>query len=519
MKKKLLTFLFLLLVIPCSLLFVSCGKKEAKALTISFDVNTNLVCGDMSYDEDTKTISWVFNTGIYIDDTFFKVVGTNADGESQNMPKATETSLGYKIETDIPTDKNYVPAGTYTYKLYCESSDNGKVKFDACESTWTIEVSKKTIDCANFVWTNNTNGDAVYTPNFEYEVFIKSSVDGSSFTSVEGISNFTYDQTSEISAQNAGSHIARVNFDLDTDNYNHINVPAKTYTWTIAKADPKDYLSFEEFWGDIENGYTVEYNPAFPCSIYSQKDTSWRHPAGFGFTGNFDGTSITNMPGTYEVTPIFTEQEDTTNWLAYDPEDYKLTWTLTKKTLAISGVTWNYSGPYDYMENTNREVTLVGVPEELQQYIVYANNSSYDAGNFAATATINYPTEFYVITGETEYELDWVINKIDLDPTWVGIIFGVDVEGIIDRTTTAGQIDINVFSKYTSEFTVDYVVKDSLSQVVTKVESTNYTYNLTAGTYTVELTYTMVAENFIKNYTAENLPSSFTITVTEPAGE
>ena len=520
MKKRLIKlFLALCFIIPCSLFFVSCGDKEAQALTVSFSVNTELVSGDMSYDEETKTISWVFNPGINFDDSYFLVAGTNAEGESQYMPKASETSLGYKIETDIPTDKNYVPAGTYTYKLYCEASDNGKVKFDACEATWNIVVSKKTVDCAKFVWTNNVGGDAVYSPEFEYSVSIKSSLDGDNFSSVEGISNFAYDQTSEISAINAGQHTARVNFDLDTDNYNHINVPDKTYNWTIAKADPKDYLSFEEFWGDIENGHTVEYNPNFPCSVYSQKTTTWRHPAGFGFTGNFAGTSTTNMPGTYTVTPIFTEQEDTTNWLAYDPDDYKLTWTITKRALAISGVTWNYSGPYDYMENTNREVTLVGVPEELQQYIVYANNSSYDAGNFNATATINYPTEFYTITGETEYELDWVINKLDLDPAFVGIIFGVEYDELIDRTTTVGQIDICVFSKSLSEFAVDYVIKDSLGQEVSKVESTDYTYNLTAGTYTVELTYTLIADNLKKNFTTENLPKSFTITVTEPVSE
>jgi len=155
----------------------------------------------------------------------------------------------------------------------------------------------------------------------------------------------------------------------------------------------------------------------------------------------------------------------------------------------------------------------------LQQYIIYTNNSSYDAGNFNATATINYPTEFYTITGETEYELDWVINKLDLDPAFVGIIFGVEYDELIDRTTTDGQIEICVFSKSVSEFAVDYVIKDSLGQEVTKVESTDYTYNLTAGTYTVELTYTLIADNLKKNFTTENLPKSFTITVTEPVSE
>lgn len=411
MKKKLLTLLFMIcLVIPCSFLFVSCGNKEPESLTVSFSLNTDTLIAGVTYDEDEKTISWTYNKDFNFSELNFNIVGTNAEGKTQNIPKATETTVGYKIETDLPANRTNVPAGSYTFKLYCEATDNEEVKYDACETTWTIEVEKKTIDCAEYEWTHRTTHELVYTPGLTFEVFLDStSPTGLPFSSVEGVSNFKFDQTSHLSGSNAGTYTTRVDFNLDTNNYNHINLPEKTYTWAIAKADPKDYLSFEEFWGSIVNGYTIEYNPDDAVSISSQKDTNWRHLAGFGFTGNFEGTSSTTEPGTYTVRPIFTEQTDTSNWLEYDPEYYELTWSVVPKLLDLSNIEWNYSEPFEYDESITREVSLSNLPVGIS--VAYTNNSAQNAGTYEATAVLSFDSKYYTVPEGTNltYTLTWVI--------------------------------------------------------------------------------------------------------------
>ena len=414
MKKKLLSFLFVLcLIIPCTFLFSSCGEKEAVALTISFSLNTETLGSDVIVDEENKTITWTYNKAYNFDASNFDINGTTAEGENKKLSKATETAIGYKVDTDLPDNRTNVPAGSYTFKLYCETSDDGEYKFDACESTWTIIVEKKTVDCAEYEWTHRTNNDLVYTPGYTFGVYIDSTVSGNTFAELEGVVDFEFDNTTNLSASNAGTYTTKVDYLLDTNNYNHINLPEKTYTWTIEKADPKDYLSFEQFWGEYTNGYTVEYDPNGPVGVSALIDTNWRHLAGFGFTGNFENTSMTTEPGTYTVKPIFTEQEDTLNWLAYDPEYYELTWMVVPKTLDLSTVEWDYDGPFITDDSTTREVLLKNLPQGVS--VEYSNNTAIGVGTYEATATITFDTKYYKVPDGTTltFTLTWVINSND----------------------------------------------------------------------------------------------------------
>ena len=411
MKKKILSlFIMLCLIIPCSFLLVSCGKKESTALTVSFNLDTTKFASDVVVDAENKTISWVYNTSYNIDDSFFKIVGTDAEGNVENLAKATEETIGYKVDSTLPSNRTHVPAGSYTLKLYCDESDNGEIKFSATESTWTINVEKKTIDCADYVWSHRTEDELVYTPGQTYQVYLESSEE--SFADAEGVTEVIFDNTSDLSGMNAGTYTTRVNFVLDTKNYNHINVPEKTYTWSIAKANPNDYLSFEEFWGVFGNGYIVEYNPNGPVGINSQLDLDWEHLAGFGFTGNFEGTSMTTEPGTYTVTPIFTEQEDTDNWLAYDPEYYKLTWKVIPKVLNLEDVSWDYSTRFEY-DGEQKEVVLTNLPDGVS--VSYTNNTATAEGTYEATATITFDEKYYAVHDGTSltYTLTWIIEPAD----------------------------------------------------------------------------------------------------------
>ena len=414
MKKKIFSLLIMLcFMIPCSFLFVSCGKKESKALTISYTINSAKFGSDVVFDETNKTITWTYNTNYNIDDSYFNIVGTDANGGTSSIEKATETTIGYKVDSTLPANRTCVPAGSYTLKLYCDESDDGLVKFGASESTWTIVVEKKTVDCAEFEWSHRTTNDLVYTPGESFGAYLDSTISAATFANFEGVIDFEYDETSNLTATNAGTYTTKVNYTLDTNNYNHINLPEKAFTWTIAKADPKDYLSFEQFWGEYANGYVVEYDPAGPVGVSSLLNSSWEHLAKFGFTGNFEGTSMTTEPGTYTVRPIFTEQEDTNNWIEYDPEYYELTWTVVPKTLNLSVVEWNYSEAFEYDEDVTREISLINLPEGVT--VSYTNNTAKDAGTYEATATISFDSKYYKVPDETNltFTLTWVINPAD----------------------------------------------------------------------------------------------------------
>ena len=66
MKKKIFSLLIMLcFMIPCSFLFVSCGKKESKALTISYTINSAKFGSDVVFDETVKDYEDSLNAVVF----------------------------------------------------------------------------------------------------------------------------------------------------------------------------------------------------------------------------------------------------------------------------------------------------------------------------------------------------------------------------------------------------------------------------------------------------------------------
>ena len=97
------------------------------------------------------------------------------------------------------------------------------------------------------------------------------------------------------------------------------------------------------------------------------------------------------------------------NWEIIDPNDYILNWKITKKTVTIDDISWNYNEPFVFEEGETYSVTLNNVPTNFLYEIEYTNNTSNVAGTFEATATIIYDSKYYNVSGETTYTLTWVI--------------------------------------------------------------------------------------------------------------
>jgi len=89
--------------------------------------------------------------------------------------------------------------------------------------------------------------------------------------------------------------------------------------------------------------------------------------------------------------------------------------TIGKATIALSGLAWDYTGPFTYADNTARTVTVTGVPSNVN--VTYTDNSKTDAGTYTAKAAFSAKDSAnYQVSGSID-DLNWVINKASLTVT------------------------------------------------------------------------------------------------------
>ncbi len=226
------------LIIPGVFALVGCDSKP-KVATITFDVSITFN-QEWQVNEQTNTYTVDYVNSFYWDPKFiFSVNAVFKNGDTDSLLPATSNTYGYKVETNMPTGltiEDRLPVGTYTYKLYCEEYENKGVKVEACESeTYTIIVTKTTIDWSNYGWAYLRQG-----PNFASVGFTILDFDapypefmGSNEHFFDIEYEFVNDTNYYCDANEPGSHTAKVIFDLDMNNYNHINLPAETFEYTV----------------------------------------------------------------------------------------------------------------------------------------------------------------------------------------------------------------------------------------------------------------------------------------------
>jgi len=94
-----------------------------------------------------------------------------------------------------------------------------------------------------------------------------------------------------------------------------------------------------------------------------------------------------------------------------------LTWKINPKEIDVSGIEWNYAGPFTYAPNTEFKVELINIPNEIK--VNYSGNVAFVAGdNYVATYTLSLiDAKNYVIANANEAPgaLDWVVNKAKID--------------------------------------------------------------------------------------------------------
>ncbi len=235
-------------------MLTACGKdpdepspENAVSVTIDFSMRDDITFSDAwEINEQTNTYTITYGDDSWSDD-LFKVVATTENGDTRTLQQATEQNpAGYKIATNIPDQStwvsSYIPAGTYTFKLYCDAFNNGIYKTEACEGeTYTIIVNKKTLDFSEYgsFWNRNEKDPTGSQSIFDY-TDEEISVDFFPiFSTLEGIFNFEKDYSagSVWSATDVGNYVTKIKYDIDENNYNYIGLPDKEFHWSIIEAN------------------------------------------------------------------------------------------------------------------------------------------------------------------------------------------------------------------------------------------------------------------------------------------
>jgi len=352
MKKKLLSFIFALcLIIPCGIMLSACGKdpdepspENAVAVTIDFSMRDDITFSDLwDIDEQTNTYTITYGDGSW-SDGLFEVVATTEDGNTRTLQKATEQNpAGYKIATNIPDQSTwtsaYIPAGTYTFKLYCDAFNNGIYKTEACEGeTYTIIVNKKVLDFSEYNGFWDYSPEKPTNPNKEYSGEEQSIDIFMAIYSQEGIYNFEKDYSagSVWSATNVGDYTAKIKYDTDENNYTYIGLPEKEFEWHITKKTYSATVMKYDLWGNVQTSYYISNGQSVDILSLTSVNASLSNLAfirvvGFKVNGEVwtGGDTITiTEAGTYEIVPIF-EQTDTHNYTVLNGDDYPCSFTVT----------------------------------------------------------------------------------------------------------------------------------------------------------------------------------------------
>ncbi len=176
----------------------------------------------------------------------------------------------------------------------------------------------------------------------------------------------------------------------------------------------------------------------------------------------------------------------------------------------LSGVTWNYEGPY-YYKNEPYTVTLKNLPEGVDEtQIVYENNSKSEVGTYTATATCTAKAGYYIT--EQPSSLDWEIkeyaptditlqyNGETTKQEWYNKNVTVTAEGYTMSESLTGSFVPSVTFDATGSKTL-YFKNDAGGYITTTGRTVTVNIDKTAPTGTITLdgaTYSTLNENSVE---------------------
>ena len=376
------------------------------------------------------------------------VAGTAATDRVYNGKTDVEVTLGSisgKVEGDdlivsVTGILDSADAGedktvTLSYAIGGDDADNYICPED---ETTTVNITKASIDMSGVEWD--------YAGAFTYDGQEKS-------VSLTGVpSGVTVAYTNE-KAADAGTYTAKVKFTFD-ENYELVNAGnIQTLTWTINKAIPDFTL------------------PENLTAIYGETLAAVELPEGWAWKES--SVSVGNY-GENTFAAVFTP-DDTRNYLTVEEN---LTVIVSKASIDMSGVEWDYAGAFTY-DGQEKRVSLTGVPSGVT--VAYTNEKAANAGVYTAKVQFDYDNENYSLTNLSEniQTLTWEIKKAVYDMSGVEfkdktvtydgtkkslVIAGELPKGVTVSYSANGQINAGIY-KVTVSFAGDYENYERISDM------------------------------------------------------
>lgn len=192
----------------------------------------------------------------------------------------------------------------------------------------------------------------------------------------EGVTVLEY---SNGTATDAGTYVASVSFNYDTENY--MPPSFADLTWVINKAP-----------GSVD---VSEIDLSFVYTGSAQSISGGTGTGDISYTGN----SFINA-GSYEVTVVSAE---TNNYLQASTV---VTVTIGKANYDMSGASWAYTSAFTY-DGSAKTVTVTGLPSGVT-INQYTGNSNTNVGQYTASVTFSYDSTNY--NEPSIQALSWKIN-------------------------------------------------------------------------------------------------------------
>ena len=253
-------------------------------------------------------------------------------------------------------------------------------------------------------------------------------------------------------ATDAGSYEASVELKYDAENYEQPTFGG--CNWSIAPAAVNVDTNAVEWVYD--GPYMYDGTPKSVCIATKTRQLGFfeklrgvvpeTYLAGIpeGFDVVYEGETATDA-GVYYTTAKLVNREPG-NYTERELPPFK--WEILKKPIDMSGVHWNYEGPFTF-DNEEKCIELEGLPETVK--VTYSNNRAVNSGEYEAMAVVeakdpvNYETpapvsgcwwhidkaSYDMSEVRWDYEDEFVYNGKEKSVRLVGLPEGVRVEAYV----------------------------------------------------------------------------------------
>ncbi len=402
---------------------------------------------------DLSAVGWNYTSPLA-----YVPTGNSVTIDRSTLPVITGLSFTISYANDSQYTNAATAVGAYTAKAVISISNNNYKLINA-EPVLNWEIIKAEINLSNVAWN--------YTAPFDYQAGV---------TRYVGLLNLpsqvtaTYDNNGY---SNPGTYTTTATLVYDTACYTVVGFNAGPLTWVINRVSVDlsavawDYTTPFTYDGFVKkvnlvgvpefidvtvvNGEmtlpgtltavaTISYDSDF-YDVYGfsvqplewtvnkltldLKDVKWNYEEPFVYDGQLKRVELVNLPE--GVVAEYYDNEMTlprtiiaSVKLVYDERiydlinftDYELTWSVTKLTLDLSEVKWDYTGPY-YYNGEEYTVGLVNLPKEIM--VDYENNKMTRPGTLLAKAKLSYNEQIYNVINNNVTDLLWQIDRLYVD--------------------------------------------------------------------------------------------------------